>query len=108
MRCFQVHPNDNVATLLGDAPASVVLNVLNSPSMNSIETVESIQLGHKIALTAITAGQPIIKYSVPIGSATCSIAKGAWVHLHNCASNYDARSQTLDLHTGATADTKYE
>ena len=50
----------------------------------------------------------MIKYGFPIGHATQPIRAGDWVHLHNCASNYDSRSSTLDVHSGATTDTVYE
>jgi altronate dehydratase small subunit len=107
-RCFQVHPDDNVATLLDDVALAAEVRVLNNRSMAVVRACEPIELGHKIALKAIAAGQGIIRYGVPIGSATRAIVTGEWVHLHNCASNYDARSQTLDLHTGAATDTTYE
>jgi hypothetical protein len=105
-RCFRVHAADNVATLLDDAVPGE-LRVLNSPGLARIEAVEAIQLGHKVALCCIAPGQPVVKYGVAIGSASRAIRPGEWVHLHNCASNFDARSQTLDLHTGATTDTTY-
>jgi altronate dehydratase small subunit len=107
-RCFQVHADDNVATLLDDATAPGELRVLNSPGVTKIDAREPIGLGHKVALAGIAAGQAIVKYGVSIGSASRVIRPGEWVHLHNCASNFDARSQTLDVHTGATTDTKYE
>ena len=44
---------------------------------------EDITRGHKIALQAIGAGQPIIKYGNPIGLAKETIEKGSWVHVHN-------------------------
>jgi hypothetical protein len=50
----------------------------------------------------------VVKFGVAIGRATRDIAVGQWVHLHNCASSFDQRSQTLELHTGAVTDTKYE
>jgi hypothetical protein len=49
-----------------------------------------------------------VKYGVEIGEATTAIVPGDWVHLHNCGSKLDARSNTLDLHTGAPKDTLYE
>jgi hypothetical protein len=107
-RCFRVHAEDNVATLLDAAAVPGLMSVLNSPSVRAIEAREPIELGHKIALKDIAAGAPVVKYGVPIGSASRAIAAGEWVHLHNCASGFDARSQTLDVHTGATTDTKYE
>jgi hypothetical protein len=107
-RCFRVNAADNVATLLDDVAAPGEVHVLNSPGTAKIDAREPIGLGHKVALAGIAVGQAVVKYGVPIGSASRAIAAGEWVHLHNCASNFDARSQTLDVHTGATTDTKYE
>lgn len=45
-------------------------------------------LGHKIASRDISAGEKIIKYGVPIGSATTAIRAGETVHLHNMKSDY--------------------
>ncbi len=47
-----------------------------------------IGLGHKLALKALTAGETIVKYGAPIGSATADIAFGAHVHNHNIKSDY--------------------
>jgi hypothetical protein len=107
-RCFQIHASDNVATLLDDADGGSPLRVLGGATERSIEAREKIQLGHKIALRDIPPGETIVKFGVPIGHATREIPAGAWVHLHNCTSLFDARSQTLDVHTGAATDTKYE
>ena len=51
---------------------------------------------------------PIVKYGVPIGTATVNIAAGSWVHLHCMRSNYDERSAHLDLMTGVPVDSEYE
>jgi altronate dehydratase small subunit len=45
-------------------------------------------IGHKLARRAIVAGEKIIKYGAPIGSAISDIAAGAHVHVHNVRSNY--------------------
>jgi hypothetical protein len=66
---------------------------------------EPIAAGHKIALARIPRGAAVVKFGVRIGHATQSIAPGGWVHLHNLASDLDARSGTLDLRTGAPKDT---
>jgi altronate hydrolase/altronate dehydratase small subunit len=57
-----------------------------------------------VALKDIDAGDPVVKFGIPIGHATRPIQKGEWVHLHNCASNFDEKSQTLDLQTGAPTE----
>jgi altronate hydrolase len=48
---------------------------------------ERIPHGHKVALTEIAAGQPVIKYGSPIGLASADINAGAHVHTHNVASS---------------------
>lgn len=63
MKKLQIHPSDNVAVAL--------------------ESAEGIPAGHKFALIDISAGEKIIKYGDPIGTATEVIPKGAHVHTHN-------------------------
>jgi altronate dehydratase small subunit len=107
-RLFKVHVQDNVATLLDDVQAGVSVHVLGADGGGELVSQSDTTIGHKLALRPIAAGEPVIKYGVVIGTASCDIAAGEWVHLHNLASNFDARSQTLDLHTGAATDTRYE
>jgi hypothetical protein len=102
-RCFQIQPDDNVATLIDDAAAGSV--ELVGAAQGEIVAAEHISRGHKIALRHLAAGEAIMKYGVRIGHATQPIACGAWVHLHNLASDLDERSGTLDLHSGAPTDT---
>jgi hypothetical protein len=108
MRCFRIHSSDNVTTMLDDAASGTQVQVLGAGEMRVVASREPIALGHKIALRDIAAGEAILKFGVTIGEATCAITAGQWVHLHNCASNFDRRSQTLDLHSGSATDTKYE
>lgn len=54
-----------------------------------------IPLGHKVARTAIPAGESAIKYGAPIGIATRDIAAGEHVHIHNLRSDY-LPTYTLD------------
>lgn len=49
---------------------------------------ESIDLGHKIAISFLKSGDKIVKYGMPIGSATADIPAGGWVHIHNMQSDY--------------------
>jgi hypothetical protein len=107
-RCFQIHLGDNVATLLDDVDGPCEVRILGHASEESVLASGAIKLGHKIAIAAIGRGNPVVKFGVAIGRASRNIAAGEWVHLHNIASGFDERSQTLDLHTGAPTDTKYE
>jgi hypothetical protein len=103
--CFQVNAQDNVATMLDDGAAFVEVLGVNP---RRLILADQIALGHKVALRDIQAGEPVVKFGVAIGRASRDIRTGQWVHLHNCSSNFDERSQTLDVHSGATTDTRYE
>lgn len=106
-RAFQVHARDNVATLLDDATEGLI-EVLLSGERTVLPLLNPLKFGHKVALTDIQPGEAVVKYGVRIGHATQRIARGAWIHLHNLASDLDERSGTLDLHSGAPTDTQYE
>ncbi len=56
-------------------------------------------MGHKIAARDIAAGEKIIKYGAPIGSAVRDIRLGEHVHLHNIQSDY-IPTYTLDRDAG--------
>lgn len=104
-RCFQIHAADNVATLLDEAGPGPVELLGSVGNQSPLVAREAIARGHKIALAEIANGAPVVKFGVRIGHATQPIARGAWVHLHNLASDVDIRSGTLDLHSGAPTDT---
>jgi hypothetical protein len=53
-----------------------------------IEVVEPVPLGYKVAACQLAAGDPIVRYGMPIGSATSSIEPGSLIHVHNLASDY--------------------
>lgn len=103
VRAFQIQMSDNVATLLDDADASEIEILGARPGR--LPSLEKISRGHKIALRDIAANESVTKFGVRIGHATRPIKCGAWVHLHNLASDLDERSSTLDLHSGAPTDT---
>ena len=106
VKCFQINPADNTAVLLDDAEAGDEIEIVGGAG--SIVLEQDIEYGHKVALVDISAGEAVVKYGICIGQSTQPIRAGEWVHLHNCASDYDKRSATLDVHTGAVTDTVYE
>ena len=66
----------------------------------SVIAAHDTETGHKIACMPIARGQPVIKYSAPIGSATQEITTGEHVHLHNMRSDYiDATTRQTDSKT---------
>lgn len=105
-KCFQIHKEDNTAVLLEDAVTGAELQIIGGTGTITLEN--DIEYGHKVALQDLPVNHRIMKYGIPIGHSTKPIRRGEWIHLHNCASEYDARSSTLDLHTGASTDTVYE
>ena len=81
MKFVKISPADNVAVALlplsaGDEALGVTLKC-------------DIPAGHKFALTDIKCGERVMKYGAPIGSATCDIAPGEWVHTHNVKTGLD-------------------
>jgi hypothetical protein len=105
-KCFQINPQDNTAVLLDDAGADDEIEIVGG--VGAVVLKQAIEYGHKVALATIPAGEAVVKYGICIGHSTQPISAGEWVHLHNCVSDYDERSSTLDIHTGAVTDTVYE
>lgn len=104
---FVIDRRDNVATALAGLEAGQQVALLGESTLGSILATEAIRPEHKIALVPIAEGADVLKYGMPIGYASKPIAAGEWVHLHNCASHYDERSNTLDADSGAPTDTEY-
>ena len=81
---IRLSPADNILVLARSLNAGEevliggVVHVLNTP----------LGLGHKIAAQKIAAGEKILKYGAPIGSAIAEIQPGEHVHLHNMKSDY--------------------
>ena len=100
MKYIHIHPLDNVAVALEDlkngdlisvtakAPAEIQSSeapagLPSAAPSPSILLREDVARGHKIALTDIAAGQPVIKYGCVIARARTDIPAGSWVHTHN-------------------------
>lgn len=77
-------PGDNVAVARRGIAAGETLDL----GGEAIVARADLPLGHKVALRFIALGATIVKYGMPIGSATADIRPGEWVHLHNMRSNY--------------------
>lgn len=72
-----IHPDDNVAVALqpfsrGDAIPGI-----------GAALADDIPAGHKIAIRPLAQGEPVMKYGLPIGTATRAIEAGEHVHTHN-------------------------
>lgn len=83
-RLLLLHPDDNVLVLIRtiDAGENYLVNG------QAFRAHRTLGLGHKIARRGLEAGEKILKYGVPIGSATVQIQTGDHVHLHNLRSDY--------------------
>jgi len=73
---------DNVATALEAIDAGQTIQAGGS----TVIAADAIPRGHKIALRDIRAGDRVVKYGNPIGTASSNIAAGTHVHTHNVAS----------------------
>lgn len=83
-RLLRLSAADNVLVATGQVDAG--LASINGGGV--IDVAKPVTLGHKIAARLIVQGEKIIKYGVPIGSATTDIRAGEHVHIHNMKSDY--------------------
>jgi altronate hydrolase len=84
---LRIHPSDNVAVALCGAEPGAVFD--------TVTVGERIPAGHKLSLTAIAAGDSVIKYGYPIGVASVDIPAGSHVHVHNVRGNLSEKLDSL-------------
>ncbi|MBW1781595.1 MAG: UxaA family hydrolase [Deltaproteobacteria bacterium] len=84
----KIAPNDNVATAVADCAAGDAITVKFQGVENTYSCRQDIPFGHKIAVSKIRKGEPVIKYGEPIGTAYMEIGAGDWVHTHNLRDDY--------------------
>ena len=72
---IQVHASDNVAIIAneGGLPAGTRFE-------SGLVLAEAVPEAHKVALTTVPEGAPVIRYGVAIGYARTEISAGSWVH----------------------------
>lgn len=73
----RLHDKDNVVVVRTATPEGTFI-----PEEN-VTTVMEIPMGHKVAVTDIKQGDPIVKYGFVIGTASQDIKAGEQVHNHN-------------------------
>jgi altronate dehydratase small subunit len=81
---LRLHSADNVLTVIATMEPNELLEIDGL----QVSVVNRLPIGHKVAARSIGVGEKIIKYGVPIGSATAEIAIGEHVHTHNLKSDY--------------------
>src|ERR1700733_1643554 len=74
---IRLHPDDGVVI----APATLLPG---TPVVDGVVTLDRIPAGHKVAVRAIAAGEPVRRYGQIIGFAASAIAPGRHVHVQNC------------------------
>ena len=83
-RLIVLNPVDTVAVARCAIDAGTTVDLLGQP----VVLGQAFTLGHKVAICPMAPGDKVLKYGVPIGSATAAIAPGDHVHLHNMKSDY--------------------
>ncbi len=83
-RLILLDPRDNVLVVRRRIAQGDPLTIGNA----AVSAAHDIPLAHKVARRAIAAGEKVLKYGAPIGTATASIAVGEHVHVHNVKSDY--------------------
>ncbi len=94
-------PSDPHLLLLDETDNVLVVTRAMAPG--TLVTIEgdpialgaALALGHKVARRPIAVGEPVLKYGVTIGVASCPIDRGEHVHVHNIVSNY-TRTHVID------------
>jgi galactarate dehydratase len=95
-RYIQIHPADNVAIVVneGGLPAGACFE-------SGLVLREAVPEAHKVALTALPDGAPIIRYGVTIGTARTEIPAGSWVHEGLLTLPEPPELDSLPIHEGS-------
>ena len=83
-RLLRLHPADNVLTVIATLESGARIRVGDA----EVVVPTRLPIGHKIAARALHAGEKIVKYGAPIGSASRDIAAGEHAHTHNVQSDF--------------------
>lgn len=94
VKYIHINPFDNVAVALEDLAKGTHVSV----DGYQVSALEPIACGHKIALTEICQGQPVVKYGTTIAAAREDIPAGSWVHTHNAVTELSENAQYAYKH----------
>jgi len=90
-RLLRLSPRDNVCAATATIAEGDSVLIDGRP----VAVDQRIPTGHKVAVASIASGEKVLKYGIPIGSATANIRPGEYVHTHNLKSDY-LPTRTLD------------
>jgi len=87
-RAIMMDEKDNVATALSAVKQGeeVEINSTKHDVVKRLTARNSLPLGHKIAVVAISKGEAVVKYGSNIGKALEDIPEGGYIHFHNVGS----------------------
>lgn len=74
---------DNVANAIDDIKIGDHVSYLINNKIYTVEAVDTIKFGFKIAVKPIEKHETVIKYGCVIGKASTAIKAGECVHVHN-------------------------
>lgn len=82
---LKVNDLDNVATIFANSlTAGTEVELCDKKGrIERMTLLSDIPYGHKIALTNLAPGDPVLKYGESIGAITHAVRKGEHVHIHN-------------------------
>ena len=86
---LRIHPSDNVAVVLQELRAGFEITL----GERNIILKEDISPGHKLSLSVLKKGDPVIKYGYSIGRIACDLEEGCWVHEKNLHSALEGISE---------------
>ena len=76
-------PRDNVANVLENVATGETVAAICGAETVTLQALEAIPFGFKVALADLSPGEPIYKYGEMIGRASRQIRRGERVHIHN-------------------------
>lgn len=87
-KAISVNKKDNVATVLDDVKKGDSLEVYDMENnvIDTLDAIEDIPYGNKLALEDIELGADVIKYGERIGKTIREISKYQLAHVHNIES----------------------
>ena len=86
IHCVLHDPGDSVAVVVVEgvkAGQSLTGLILDEDRTITLNCIQDIPLGHKVALKDMRVGDTVIKYGVDIGKVVATIKAGQHAHVHN-------------------------
>lgn len=82
-RVLIMQAEDNIANAVEDITKGDMLGYLAGGEQRSLQAVDDVPFGFKVAVKDIAPGGDIVKYKQVIGKASRAIRAGECVHIHN-------------------------